>query len=535
MDTSQSVIQTLEWKALQSHMAQMAAKPLSHLFAENHQRFSHFTLSAAGIFLDYSNNHCDTDTLQLLCQLAERCELPKAIHDLFNAEVVNRSEKRPALHTALRDSSAAALLVAGRNIIPDIQAALQRMEMISLKIREGQYLGFSGRPITSIVNIGIGGSDLGPKMAVYALRAEQHPSLRMHFVSNLDNRHLEECLSYCDPATTLFIVSSKTFTTHETLSNLNQAKKWVQQAAVGQSITQHFMAVTAATDKALSFGFAEEAILPFWSWVGGRYSLWSAVGLSIAIAIGMPKFKELLEGAYAMDQHFKTAPLNKNMPVLLGLIGIWYSNFFKCQTQAVIPYYQGLNYLPDYLQQLCMESLGKSVQYNGTDVAYTTGSIIWGGQGTNTQHSFHQLLLQGTHQVPTDFVFPLKVRDKNSNHHEMIANCLAQSEVFTFGYTPGVADAVDEVLRSHVKIGGNRPHNLIMLEDMTPKTLGALIALYEHKVYVQSVIWRINAFDQWGVQRAKQLTETILAQLSLPRSTVRTSGLMHMIAEKMSG
>lgn len=526
---------TLEWKALESHYAQMANTSLTTLFSENPNRFRDFSLSAAGISVDYSHNHCNVDTIALLYQLAYRLELPRAIQDLLCGEVVNRSEKRPALHTALRDLQSDCLLISGKNIIMDIKRVQQRMGEICEKIRQGSYLGYSGQPIRRIINIGIGGSDLGPKMLTYALQAFLHPEFRFHFVSNLDQRHLNECLQDADPERTLFIVSSKTFTTHETRSNLQKARQWLQQAAGQRDISSHFIAVTAAPDQAMQLGFIESCILPFWSWVGGRYSLWSGVSLSVAIAIGMELFQEFLAGAYAMDQHFKTAPLEKNLPVILALLGVWYSNFFHCQTQAIIPYYQGLNYFPDYLQQLSMESLGKSVQYNGAEVDYATGVVIWGGQGTNSQHSFHQLLLQGTHMVPTDFILPLRVPDKNNNQQEMIAHCLAQSEVFTNGYCPD--STIDEVLRPHLKIPGNRPHNLILLDALDPKSMGALIALYEHKVYVQSVIWRINAFDQWGVQRAKQLTETILDQLNLLSSSpvATSSELMDMISGKMHG
>jgi len=503
MDTG---IATSEWKVLQQHCAEMKSNHLREL-NQNPQRSRQFSLHAAGITLDYSRNFCNPETIALLTQLARASHLRTAIKALFTGEIVNRSENQPALHTALRHFSMEPIYVESRNVVPDVHQVWHKMQIVSEQIRQRQYFGYNGKPLVNIVNIGIGGSDLGPKMVTYALDRKKQPGFRFYYISNLDNRHIAECLNECKPENTLFIVSSKTFTTQETLANLTYAKKWMQKTAGNTDINMHFIAVTTAAEKALEQGFLSQNIFPFWYWVGGRFSIWSAVSLSFAIAVGMERFKEFLAGAYLMDQHFAEAPFELNMPVLLALLGIWYNNFFNWHTQAIIPYSQSLVYLPDYMQQLHMESLGKSVQQDGTPVDYATGYVLWGGVGTNSQHSFHQLLLQGTPIVPCDFVLPLSANNIESNHDEMFANCLAQSETFAFGHEDINAVPACEA------IYGNRPHNLIKLDEINSRTLGALIAMYEHKIYAQSIIWRINAFDQWGVQRGKKLAQDILSQM----------------------
>ena len=521
--------QSQQWQALMQHQQLMQVKHLKDLHHDNPDRHSQFSFAGAGILLDYSNNHCDHTTVKLLAELAEASQLKQAITDLFSGQVVNRSENQPALHSALRNFSDTSLLVSGKNILLDVRAAWEQMDLFSRAIREGTYCGYSGKPIKHIVNIGIGGSDLGPKMAISALSHLVHPDLKFYFVSNLDEGDIGRCLQHCDPETTLFIVSSKSFSTHETLANLKVARNWLANAAHGKSdaASNQIIAVSSNVDAAIDHGFSKENILPFWRWVGGRYSIWSAVSLSLAIAIGMDQFKAFLAGAHAMDQHFAEAPFTENLPVMLGMLRIWYNNFFNFTTQAIIPYTQNLSYFPEYLQQLFMESLGKSVKNDGSPVFCATGGIIWGGVGTNTQHSFHQLLLQGTQTVPTDFIFPIRAQTSTINHEEMIANCLAQSEVFTYGD--------DQSQNTSKTIKGNIPHNIIMLDEMSPHCLGALIALYEHKAYVQSVIWGINPFDQWGVQRGKVIMPGILAQLRerQPTENSRVNGIIELIAGRM--
>jgi glucose-6-phosphate isomerase len=521
-----------EWQALEAHYQAHKHWQLRDYFQHEPLRFNHLHWHGPGMSIDFSHHAITTETLDLLHNVAKKLDVQTAFQALIRGEKINNTEDRAAWHTALR----APLNSSADWQEPAVAELLTRMEELAELIRAGNYLGSTGKPIRHIVNIGIGGSDLGPKMACYALQAFKHADLNFYFVSNLDGRHLQEQLRECDPETTLFIIVSKTFTTRETLVNYEAAKAWLMtQASLSHdAISLHWVAVTAAPERAEALGFSNDRIFPFWDWVGGRYSLWSAVGLSLMIAIGSEAFRDFLAGAHAMDRHALETPLQGNLPIMLALLSVWYGNFWGCQSEAVIPYYQGLELLPNYLQQLCMESLGKSVRRDGSPVDYTTGSIIWGGAGTNTQHSFHQLLLQGTHRVPIDFILPLRVAEQNTHQAEMLAHGLAQSEVFAFGYTP---DGATE-LCSHQRILGNQPHSLFLLNELSPYSLGALIALYEHKVYAQSVIWQINPFDQWGVQRAKVLTADILASLLeghalAPTSPSDTKTARRFIAEKL--
>ena len=508
-----SISNSVEWQSLLEHCRAMRPISLKKLFNEEHDRFKQYSLGAAGILLDYSNNHCNQQTLSLLLKLADSLKLSHAIEDLLTGKRVNVSEKSPALHTALRNLTDEQFFIHEKyDILMDIRKNWDDMERFSQSIH---HKTASGQNIKYIVHVGIGGSHLGPEMVLQAL-ADYYPQvdLNFHFVANLDQTDMKAVLAQCQPESTLFVLCSKSFATRETLANLSCAIDWMRAAGFdAKAISQQLVAVSAAAVNPVCRQLLNDESIsiktfPMWDWVSGRYSLWSAIGLTIVLAFGMPAFKNLLKGAHEMDKHFRTTDLHSNLPVILGLLGVWYNNFFKFNSQAIIPYSQALALLPDYLQQLHMESLGKSVSCTGQALDYATGGAVWGGVGTNSQHSFHQLLLQGTAVIPSDFILPLKVSGNSASfHEEMIANCLAQSEVFSFGYQ-ATGNAA-----SQRSISGNRPHNLLMLETMQAESLGALLALYEHKVYVQSVIWQINAFDQWGIQRGKVLAKGILRDL----------------------
>ncbi|MCB1616342.1 MAG: glucose-6-phosphate isomerase [Pseudomonadales bacterium] len=507
------------WRKLEKHKEELLRFNLCAAFDCHPERADIFSVDAAGITLDYSKNLITEKTLTLLCELADQANLKTAINDLLTGKPVNNTEKRPALHTALRDP---------QHNCPDSEAVrttFVRMEQMVNAIREGDWLGHTGQRISDIVNIGIGGSDLGPKMVCHALEPYRLDTLKCHFVSNVDPSHIDEVLRQVKPESTLFIVASKTFTTLETLKNAEAAKRWLLLHAPGNAVEKHFVAVSTAIDKVTDFGIDKENILPLWDWVGGRYSLWSAIGLPIAIATGMENFRLLLKGANAMDQHFSQANFSGNMPVILGLLGIWYSHFWQAQSHAVLPYDHQLTLFPDYLQQLDMESNGKSVNRNGEAIDYTTGPVIWGTEGTNGQHSFHQLLHQGTRFIPADFVVPLQTHMSNKDQHRhLVANCFSQSQALMAGKTriqietelaaQGLTKQQIDFLTPHKIITGNRPSNTLLLKTLCPESLGALIALYEHKVYVQSVVWNINAFDQWGVELGKQLSKPLYEALS---------------------
>lgn len=545
------------WQALSEHKAKLEKLHLKDLFAQdtensqNNQRFSTFSLTAAELFLDYSKQRVLPETIDLLCQLATHANVAAKRDEMFAGAIMNPTEQRAVLHTALRDLSAQPVIVDGENVKPLIHDVMQRLTTCVTAIRTKAWRGYSGKPIKAIVNIGIGGSDLGPAMAAAALTPYTARELEYYFVSNIDGTHISEVLRCVDPATTLFIVASKTFTTQETLTNALTAKDWLLNSAMANAnngtnanvnanatinvntnnsnlrasgaddvIKHHFIAVTAKPERAVAFGIAAANVYPFWDWVGGRYSLWSAIGISLAIAIGMENFRTLLAGAYAMDEHFKSAPYQQNMPVLLALLGIWNINFWDSATHAVIPYDQYLHLLPFYLQQLEMESNGKRVHLDGTPVQHATAPIIWGSVGTNGQHAFHQLLMQGTQTVPVDFIVAANSHNPIGNHHMLlVANCLAQSQALMCGRDNIAAQS------PHKVILGDVPSNTIVLPQLTPYTLGALLALYEHKTFVQGIIWHINSFDQWGVELGKQLANTIVSELSAFNATTATAAI----------
>jgi glucose-6-phosphate isomerase len=506
------------WKELQQHSSSLKSSGMKKLFAEDAARFQKFSIEAAGLHLDFSKNFITHETLLLFKKLTSEAKLELAINDLLSGGNVNNTENRPAWHSALRSNTPPQV----------VTQTLERMLQLVDDVHNGFWSGFSDKKITDVVSIGIGGSDLGPRMATTALRPYHCSDLQCHFVSNIDPSDINETLALLDPETTLFIIASKSFTTLETLSNAERAKQWFLTKGQQQHIEKHFIAVSSAIDKAGAFGIPPKNIFPMWDWVGGRYSLWSAIGLPIALAIGMKAFGELLQGAMLIDKHFAETPVLDNMPVILALLGIWYSHFWGAQTQAILPYDQHLKYFPDFLQQLEMESNGKDVDKEGNAINYSTGSIIWGSIGTNGQHSFHQLLHQGKHTVPVDFILSLTTPNTANSHdveqhRHLVANCLGQSQALLQGKCledikrelkeEGLPH--DEIARlaPHKVIEGSHPNNMISFARLTPETLGALIALYEHKVYVQSVIWNTNPFDQWGVELGKQLSKPIFNAL----------------------
>jgi glucose-6-phosphate isomerase len=518
--------QLAEWQLLKTHYQETASQDMRNLFAEDPERFKRFSLKVNNLLLDYSKNRITTETLDLLCQLAHAKNLKNKIEELFSGNSLNTTEQRAALHTALRALPDECIKVNGHNIVPDIHANLTNMRKFTEQVRTQAWLGATGKPIQHIVNIGIGGSHLGPEMSVHALSDFATPSLRFYFISNMDSSHLYEILHQIDPETTLFIVSSKSFTTLETITNLQTIRHWLQTKLSTANLTNpnlanHFVAVTAAKQKALEFGIPVAQIFPVWDWVGGRYSVWSAIGLPLALSIGMDNFMEFLAGARAMDEHFRSADFSANMPVILALLGVWYINFFGAQTHAIIPYTHQLNYFRAHMQQLDMESNGKRTTLSGSPSDYPTGSIIWGEHGCNGQHAFHQLLHQGQHVVPVDFILVGK-NNTDLEHHQdiLIASGLSQAQALLAGKSfiqaleevkaQGLSGKEAEWLAKHKEIPGNRPSNVLFLNKMTPYNLGSLLALYEHKVFVQGIIWDINSFDQWGVELGKQLLPQIL-------------------------
>jgi len=513
------------WQALAAHHREMNGRHMRELFAADPDRFRRFSLQHDDLLLDYSKNRIDQQTLALLLDLARAADLPGWIEKMFRGEKINFTENRAVLHVALRNRSNAPILVDGVDVMPQVNAVLEKMGRFSTAVRDGQWRGHSGKPISDIVNIGIGGSDLGPVMVTEALRPYWQAGLRPHFVSNIDGTHLAETLRGLDPETTLFIVASKTFTTQETLTNAHSARDWLL-AALGDeaAVARHFVALSTNREAVQAFGIDPENMFEFWDWVGGRYSLWSAIGLSIAITIGMERFEELLAGAHDMDEHFRSAPLEANMPVILGLLGIWYNNFFAAQTHAILPYDQYLHRFPAYFQQGDMESNGKRVDRDGQVVDYSTGPVIWGEPGTNGQHAFYQLIHQGTKLVPADFLAPMESHNPIGRHHEiLLSNFFAQTEALMRGKNAdearaelaaaGLSGEALERLLPHKVFPGNRPTNSLLFRKLTPHTLGRLIALYEHKIFTQGIIWRINSFDQWGVELGKQLAQAILPEL----------------------
>ena len=506
------------WNALAQHHRAVAGKHLRELFAEDPRRAERFSVEGAGLFLDYSKNRITEETLQLLLQLATECGLRDRIEAMFGGQKINTTENRAVLHVALRAPRGASILVDGTNVVPEVHAVLDRMAAFAERVRSGEWRGHTGKRIRNVINIGIGGSDLGPVMAYEALRHYSERSLCVRFVSNVDGADFVEATEGLDPSETLFIVSSKTFTTLETMTNAHTAREWLMRglSTDAKAVAKHFVAVSTNAQKVAEFGIDTDNMFGFWDWVGGRYSMDSAIGLSTMIAIGAENFHALLAGFHAMDEHFRATPFEHNLPVLLGLLGVLYTDFFGAQTVAVLPYEQYLKRFPAYLQQLTMESNGKHVTLEGAPVGVDTGPVYWGEPGTNGQHSFYQLIHQGTRLIPCDFIGFAHALTPLGRHHDMLlANVFAQGEALAFGKTPEQvrAEGTPEWLVPHRVFEGNRPSNTILAERLTPHALGTLVALYEHAVFTQGVIWNINSFDQWGVELGKALAQAIIPEL----------------------
>ncbi len=517
--------QSASWKALGAHYASMVDKHMRDLFAEDPQRFDKFSIHFNDILLDYSKNRITDETMSLLFKLAREANVSGWTQRMFAGEKINFTEKRPALHIALRNRSNTPILVDGEDVMPEVNRVLGQMKRFCIKVQSGIWRGHTGKRITDVVNIGIGGSDLGPQMVTEALKPYARGELNVHYVSNVDGTHVAEQIKSRDPETTLFIVSSKTFTTQETLTNANTARRWlVENLRDEAAVAKHFVAVSTNVEAVVAFGIDRANMFEFWDWVGGRYSLWSAIGLSIALYLGFDHFEALLAGAHAMDQHFLRTPLEQNMPVVMAVLGIWYSSFFGAETHAILPYDQYLHRFTAYLKQADMESNGKRIDRDGVLVDYATGPIIWGESGTNGQHAFYQLIHQGTKLIPIDFMAPVETHNPLGEHHTiLLANFFSQSEALMLGRSEADArkeleakglkgDELEQLL-PHLMFPGNRPSNSIMFRKLTPYSLGSLLAMYEHKIFAQGVIWRINSFDQWGVELGKQLAKNILGRL----------------------
>ena len=532
---------TQAWEKLADHFDQIKFETIKNLFEENKNRFNDFSINYPNILFDYSKNRINQETIDLLIDLANECDLQEAIKQMFSGQVINQTENRAVLHTALRNRSNKPILVDNEDIMPKINAVLGQMKTFTEKVISGEWKGFSGREITDVVNIGIGGSDLGPVMVTEALK-HYKTRLNVHFVSNVDGTHLAETFKIIDPETTLFIVASKTFTTQETMTNAISAKEWFLQSGASQTdVAKHFVALSTNASAVKDFGIDTNNMFEFWDWVGGRYSLWSAIGLSICLAVGFDNFERLLDGANAMDQHFQETDFSKNIPVILALLGIWYNNFFGAETVAILPYEQYLSRFAAYFQQGDMESNGKSVDRAGEIVTYQTGPIIWGEPGTNGQHAFYQLIHQGTKIIPADFIAGANSLNKLGDHHsKLLSNFFAQTEALAFGKTEEVVveelvkqgknEAEIDALKTFKIFDGNRPTNSILYKVLTPEILGNLIAMYEHKIFIQGVIWNIFSFDQWGVELGKQLANVILPELEnqdeITSHDVSTNGLI---------
>ncbi|MGX1639379.1 glucose-6-phosphate isomerase [Sphingobacterium sp. NPDC055431] len=515
---------TQAFKYLADHFITINESSIKDLFAKDPERFDKFSIYLGDILLDYSKNRINEETMALLIQLARECKLKDAIEAMFNGEKINETEKRAVLHTALRNRSGKPVLTDGKDVMPEIKGVLERMKDFSGRVISGEWKGFTGKEIMDVVNIGIGGSDLGPVMVTEGLKAYK-TRLNMHFVSNVDATQIAETLKGLDPETTLFLIASKTFTTQETMANANSAKEWFLKAGAKEAdVAKHFAALSTNESGVSAFGIDTRNMFEFWDWVGGRYSLWSAIGLSICLAIGFEKFEELLTGAYEADEHFRNAEFEENIPVIMALLGIWYNNFFEAESSAILPYDQYLHRFAAYFQQGDMESNGKYINRNGKRVDYETGPIIWGEPGTNGQHAFYQLIHQGTKLIPCDFIAPAISHNPLGNHHQMLlSNFFAQTEALMNGKSEeevvaelekaGKSEAEIKELTPFKVFEGNRPTNSFLIKEITPKTLGALIALYEHKIFVQGIIWNIFSFDQWGVELGKQLANQILPEL----------------------
>ena len=539
--------QTRSWQKLSEHFAAIKDVHLKDLFAEDPDRFKHFHVRFHDILVDYSKNRLTRETLSLLIELARETGVQTAVSRMFAGEKINETEDRAVLHIALRNRANSPIMVDGEDVMPQVNAVLQKMERFSNRVRSGQWRGYTGKKITDIVNVGIGGSDLGPVMVTEALRPYAAAGLAVHFVSNIDGTHITETLKRLDPETTLFMIASKTFTTQETMTNAFSARDWfLSQAGDQAHVARHFVALSTNVAKVEAFGIDPANMFEFWDWVGGRYSLWSAIGLSIACSVGFKNFTDLLQGAHEMDCHFRDTPFENNIPAILALIGIWYNNFFGAATEAILPYDQYMHRFPAYFQQGNMESNGKSTDRNGSPVTYQTGPIIWGEPGTNGQHAFYQLVHQGTKLIPADFLAPAISHNPIGSHHNiLLSNFFAQAEALMNGKSKeevvaelkqaGKTDGEIEKLAPHKIFEGNKPSNSILFRKLTPRVLGSLIAMYEHKIFVQGVIWNIFSFDQWGVELGKQLAGNILPELEgntpVASHDTSTNGLINAFKE----
>ena len=539
--------ETPAWKALQQHYQEMKSQPMRSMFESDTNRFDKFSLRFESTLVDFSKNRITEETMKLLRQLAADTQVKEATEAMFSGEKINRTEDRAVLHIALRNRANTPIEVDGQDVMPEVNEVLERMKTFSEQIISGDWKGYSGKAISDIVNIGIGGSDLGPVMVTEALKPYQKEHIHVHYISNVDGTHITETLKHLNPETTLFIIASKTFTTQETMTNATSARDWFLETAQDKdAVKKHFVALSTNQEAVEEFGIDANNMFGFWDWVGGRYSLWSAIGLSIACAIGFDNFEELLAGGHAMDQHFRTAPAEENIPVTLALIGVWYNNFFGAQTEAILPYDQYMHRFPAYFQQGNMESNGKYIDRNGQPVDYQTGPIIWGEPGTNGQHAFYQLIHQGTKLIPCDFLAPAQSQNPIGDHHpKLLANFFAQTEALMMGKTEdeaaqelreqGMSDAEVAELAIYKSFEGNKPTNSILFQKLDPYTLGSLIAMYEHKIFAQGIIWNIYSFDQWGVELGKQLAKKILPELKggdeVTSHDASTNGLINTYKE----
>jgi glucose-6-phosphate isomerase len=539
-----SITASSAWRALQAHAEDLRGRHLRELFSSDSERFQRFSLRLDDLLLDYSKNRITEQTMKLLLDLARLADVEGWREKMFAGEKINFTEGRAVLHVALRNRSGRPVLVDGIDVMPGVAAVLDRMRLFSDRVRSGAWLGAAGETISDVVNIGIGGSDLGPLMVCEALKPYQNAGLRPHFVSNVDGAHLTDIVASLDPRRTLFIVASKTFTTQETMTNAASARTWLINALGDDAVSKHFVAVSTNLPEVTRFGIDKDNMFEFWDWVGGRYSLWSAIGLPIVLAVGFDRFIELLEGAHEMDEHFRTAALERNLPVTLALLGIWQRNFLGASTLAILPYDQHLHRFPAYLQQADMESNGKFIHRDGSRADHATGPIVWGEPGTNGQHAFYQLIHQGTDLIPADFIAAAQSQTPLGDHHDkLLANFLAQTQALAFGKSEdearaeleaqGLSDAALTTLLPHKVFEGNRPTTSILYRRLTPRRLGSLIALYEHKIFVQGIIWGVNSFDQWGVELGKQLASRILPELAQETPAMRhdssTNGLIEHI------
>ncbi len=536
------------WQKVQQEYDRFSSVHMRDLFAADQDRASKYTASACGFTLDYSKNRIDDAVLTALFDLAKDNQLEAKRDAMFNGEIINSTEQRAVLHTALRRQPSDSVFVDGENVIPEVQATLEKIKAFVNDVHTGKRTGYTDKAFTDVVAIGIGGSFLGPKIVTEALKPYQQESVKVHFVANVDAHHITDVLAKLNAETTLVVMSSKSFTTQETLKNTETAREWFYaNGGKFEDVAKHFMCVSSNVTKATEFGICQSNIFPMWDWVGGRYSLWSAIGLPIALAIGFDNFEQVLLGAREMDEHFSNSPIEYNLPVIMAVLGVWYSNFFGCQSHVLLPYSHYLRGLPAYVQQLDMESNGKSVNHLNETVDYKTGPIIWGGEGTNGQHAFHQLMHQGNTIIPADFIMPIKPNHDEVEHHQMLAsNCFAQTQALMQGQTQaeivaeltakGMEQAQAEVLAKHKFMPGNRPSNTLLMDQLSPKRLGSLIALYEHKVFVQGVIWQVNSFDQWGVELGKVLGNRVLEALqdtAQPELDSSTQQLVDMFRAKV--